>query len=82
MFLDGHGSAKNSKEKGGDQKHLCIELSFLCFFIKSQFFRVYLSILGTLRVSSVLLGLTMKFTMCRSAPLAPFEVHSWAKTRM
>lgn len=25
MFLDGHGSVKNSKEKEGDQNHLCVE---------------------------------------------------------
>ena len=51
MFLDGHGFVQNSKEKeGDDRKCLCIERLFLCFSIKSQFFRVSLSILGTLRV--------------------------------
>lgn len=77
MFLDGHGFVQNSKEKEGDRKRLCIEWLCLCFSIKSQFFRVYLSILGTLRV---LLGLMIKSRMCMSAPLAPFEVCSWAKT--
>lgn len=49
-FLDGHGFAQNSKEREGDRKSLYVERLFSCFSIKSQFFRVYLSILGTLRV--------------------------------
>lgn len=39
MFLDSHGFVRNSEEKEGDRKCLCIELLFLCFSIKSQFFQ-------------------------------------------